>query len=171
MKIAIYGGAFDPPHIGHVDLLNTACEMITPDKVIVIPTGNAPHKSSQTDFVHRLAMAEQAFGVHTVSDIENNSNISYTIDTLKELRRLHSNAKFTLIIGADMFYGFTKWKDYERILEMCSVFAAARTVPVSSSQARELLQSGNTAARASAAGLLPVGVYEYIVREKLYTEE
>ena len=126
MKIAIFGGAFDPPHLGHMNLVKSFRDSINPDKVIIIPTGNAPHKSTMTPFEIRFKLAQAAFPDCEISDIENTPRTSYTIDTIGELRKIYPNDDFFLLIGSDMLTGFDRWKDYKRILEQCTVTAAAR---------------------------------------------
>jgi len=127
MKVALYGGAFDPPHHGHINFVKSACEIIKPDEVLIIPTGNAPHKSTLTPFEVRLKLAQAAFPDYRVSDIENKHEISYTIDTLRELKPQYpEGTEFFLLIGSDMLMNFAQWKDYQQIFELCTVVAAAR---------------------------------------------
>jgi len=129
-KIGIFGGAFDPPHTGHVNLAVGVADKLNLDKVIVIPTGVSPHKeASATPYADRLAMAKLAFECHKnfeVSDIENKADKSYTVDTLRELKRRYIKSELYLIIGGDMLTSFDKWRDYEEILKLCKVVAAAR---------------------------------------------
>jgi nicotinate-nucleotide adenylyltransferase len=126
LKIAVFGGAFDPPHEGHTNLVRAVREQIRPDKFIIIPTGNAPHKSTQTDFATRFAWAQTAFADCEVSDIEDNPNISYTIDTVRELCIRYPSSELFLVIGSDMLMSFEQWRDWREILELCTVVAAAR---------------------------------------------
>jgi nicotinate-nucleotide adenylyltransferase len=163
------------------------------DKTLIIPTKTSPHKSSETPFKHRFKMAEIAFGYQNffeVSDIENRmKGISYTIDTLKELKKLYNNAEFYLIIGSDMLMSFHTWKDYKKILKKATVIAAARekntdeellrgiaenlgiryikapVMPISSTEIRETLSKGEY------NGAPNMKIYEYIKEKGLYRAE
>jgi nicotinate-nucleotide adenylyltransferase len=188
LKIGVFGGAFDPPHNGHVNLITSAANRLKFDKTLIIPTWISPHKSGTTvPFSDRFAMAELAFGLSDsflVSDIEKNSS-GYTIDTLKNLREKFPCDEFFLIIGGDMLSIFDKWKDYRQILKSATVVAAARAdnyselvpyaeklgvllldlpiVPVSSTYVRGIIaQGGDT------NGLLTEKVREYIKSKGLY---
>jgi nicotinate-nucleotide adenylyltransferase len=132
MKIAIMGGAFDPPHHGHINLVKSICERIKPDKTLIIPTGNAPHKTTQTPFETRFRLAQAAFPEYEVSDIENCSYLSYTVNTLEKLHKFYPNSEFHLIVGADMYQSMDTWKDSERVRELCTVQAGERCVMSSS---------------------------------------
>jgi nicotinate-nucleotide adenylyltransferase len=136
MKIAIMGGAFDPPHHGHINLVKSICERIKPHKTLIIPTGNAPHKSTQTPFDLRFRLAEAAFPNCEISDIENCSQISYTVNTLEKLHEIYPNSEFHLIVGADIPESLDGWKDPERIRELCTVQVGERCV-MSSTKIRE----------------------------------
>jgi nicotinate-nucleotide adenylyltransferase len=126
MRIVIFGGAFDPPHWGHINLVRSVRGIIKPDKTIIIPTGNAPHKSTATCFEKRFKLAKAAFPDCEVSDIENNPKKSYTVDTLKKLHEIYPGSELFLIIGSDMLASFRNWKNHEQILDLCTVVAAAR---------------------------------------------
>ena len=91
MRIGVFGGAFDPPHKGHVVLARAALQELQLDALRIIPTGNAWHKiRSLTPAVHRLAMAQLAFSEIDKVVIDpretQRSGASYTIDTLRELQ-------------------------------------------------------------------------------------
>jgi len=129
-KLGIFGGAFDPPHIGHVNLAVRAMEELRLDKMLIIPTGESPHKTTPvTPFADRFEMARLAFEVYNnfeISNLENKAGKSYTIDTLRELKKLYPDYSLYLIIGGDMLMMFDKWYCYKEILELCEVVAAAR---------------------------------------------
>lgn len=185
-RIGVFGGAFDPPHIGHVNLAVNAAKKLGLDKVVVIPTGVSPHKAaSATPYADRFEMARLAFGQYEsfeVSDVENKPGKSYTVDTLRLLKERCPESDFYLIIGGDMLVGFDKWRGFAEISELCEVVAAAREdnygelreyadefgvtllkIPVfrvSSSLIRE--KFGNR------AELLPEKVYNYVKERGLY---
>ncbi|MCL2633319.1 MAG: nicotinate (nicotinamide) nucleotide adenylyltransferase [Oscillospiraceae bacterium] len=161
-KIGIFGGAFDPPHNGHVNLVNSVMRELALDKVIVIPTGTSPHKAaSATAFSDRLKMAGLAFPDYEISDIESRPGKSYMIDTLRELCEIYPDDEFYLLIGSDMMDSFDTWKDHEEILKLCRVVPTSRSiVPVSSTEIRADLEKHKH--------LLPEAVYDYIKQRGLY---
>ena len=130
-KIAIYGGSFDPPHKGHKLLACNLAEICGADKVIIIPTALSPFKeSSGATAQERYEMCRLAFNesLFEVSDIEiNRGGKSYTVDTLKAVKKLYPEALLYLFMGDDMFLSFNKWYKYKEILELCVPVAACRT--------------------------------------------
>lgn len=130
-KIAIFGGSFDPPHIGHKLLSQNLSSFCSADKVIVVPTAMSPFKSSSgASAEDRLRMCEIAFcePLYQVSDIEiKRGGKSYTVDTVKEIKNMYPDAELFLFMGEDMLLSFTKWYKYEEILQMCKIVAACRT--------------------------------------------
>ena len=131
MKIGILGGSFNPPHNGHLNIAKKCAAYLGLDKVLIIPSNIAPHKSSAAyaDAKDRLNMCRLAFtdSLFEVSDIElRRGDISYTVETLRELRSLCPGDELFFIIGSDMLESFTHWYMWEEILELCTVCAAAR---------------------------------------------
>ena len=130
-KIAIYGGSFDPPHKGHKLLACNLAEICGADKVIIIPTALSPFKeSSGATAQERYEMCRFAFSepLFEVSDIEmNRGGKSYTVDTLKAVKKLYPEASLYLFMGDDMFLSFNKWYKYREILSLCVPVAACRT--------------------------------------------
>ena len=132
MKIAIYGGAFNPVHLGHIQIVKTIQYEFDFDKILVIPSKISPHKSSVEliSAKHRLNMCKLAF--HDienceVSDIEiNNDGISYTVKTFEMLKNIYIGAEFYLICGSDMFLSLLKWKEYEKIFNYAKTIAFIR---------------------------------------------
>ncbi len=131
IKTGIFGGAFDPPHNGHIRLAEEAVAQLKLKRLLIIPTYNAPHKDTAAAlFDDRIAMCSLAFG-HIegaeVSDIERTlGGTSYTINTVRELKRLYPASVFYLLIGGDMLFDFTKWFRYEALLNETKVCAIAR---------------------------------------------
>ncbi len=192
IKTGIFGGAFDPPHNGHIRLAKEAVQQLKLKKLLIIPTYNAPHKdNSNASFDERMAMCSLAFG-HIegaeVSDIERTlGGTSYTINTVRALKKLYPDSAFYLLIGGDMLFGFTKWFRYEALLNETKVCAIARdndsfidmmefaneigkvrvlptkAIEVSSTEIREKLKSGGDISQ-----LVPESVMEHIVTRGLY---
>ncbi|GHV46850.1 putative nicotinate-nucleotide adenylyltransferase [Clostridia bacterium] len=195
-KIGIYGGSFDPPHNGHQAIIKNAMEDLGLQKMLVLPSYKPPHKDGGVAcFEDRFAMAERAFcgigrpGAVEVLATEKEQGFSYTIDTLRHLRKTFpKESMFHLIIGSDMLFYFSKWYKYEAILKECKVVGFPReanaytdmieeaehlgrvkvlnmeVTEISSSEIREKLSRG-----ADVSGLIPVLVLEYINEKKLYS--
>ncbi len=132
-RIAVYGGTFDPPHLGHRMAVRAALAALQPDRLLVIPTGIPPHKGMEDTAPtgeQRLEMARLNFrdlpGLE-VSDLElRREGRSYTADTLRELMECYPGAAFTLVIGGDMLLSFTEWREAEWILQHASLAVLAR---------------------------------------------
>ncbi len=112
---ALFGGSFDPPHLGHLEIVKKALELKEADKVLIVPTYLNPFKSNfAVEPKKRLQWVKEAFdmaGVE-VSDFEiKQERPVYTAETVKELGKNH-NIKY-IIIGADNLKSITKWKDFD----------------------------------------------------------
>lgn len=121
MRIGIFGGTFNPPHLGHKHLAGEIKERAGLDKIIIIPASVPPHKLSKdlADGAHRMKMCELLFSedFYEISDIElKRQGKSYTVGTVAELKKLYPEDELFLIIGADMLMSFDKWYRYENIL-------------------------------------------------------
>lgn len=133
MKIGIFGGSFNPPHNGHVNSLTTVQKKMGFDKIHIIPVNQNPLKiqMEQPSLEHRLEMTKRAFETYGpaffIDDIEmKRGGKSYTIDTIKELRKQYDAKDLYLIIGADNFETFSEWKDYKKILEQTNLVVTTR---------------------------------------------
>lgn len=127
-RIAIFGGAFDPPHRGHERALSAFIDTVQPDIAYVIPSGTPPHKklSCGAEDHHRLAMAKIAFErispKVTVSDMEILSpEVSYTLLTVDQLKKKHPDAEIYLFVGTDQFLCFETWREPETLLSLCTL--------------------------------------------------
>lgn len=129
----MYGGTFNPPHMGHERLAKACVEALKLDRLLLIPTAQPPHKqlppgSAQGE--QRAEMARLMAGRiprTQVCGLElERPGPSYTRDTVDRLRQLYPEAEFWLIMGADMFLSFHKWREPERIAQQCSLAVAAR---------------------------------------------
>ncbi len=133
MKIAIFGGSFDPVHLEHVQLVRTAAEVLQPDKIIVVPAFVPPHKQEKNmaPAHDRLQMAKFAFaGIRNceVSAYEINAGgTSYTCRTLRHFHQLYPDATLYLLVGADMLQDFYTWREPEEILQLAELVACRRT--------------------------------------------
>lgn len=128
----ILGGTFDPIHYGHLVLAEKAREAFQLEKVIVIPAAIPPHKIGEvaTEAQHRLKMVELAiegspwFEVSTV-ELEREGP-SYSIDTIRELKKSFSDSQTALIMGFDSLLELHSWKNYQSILEESKIITAFR---------------------------------------------
>lgn len=133
MRIAVYGGSFNPPHKGHINAARAAMEQLRPDKMLLIPAAQPPHKTlanGSPSGEERLRLTELAcrdIPGAEASDIElRRSGRSYTADTLSELRELYPGAELFLLMGTDMIETLEQWYDFRRILSLAVIAAFAR---------------------------------------------
>lgn len=129
-KIGIYGGSFNPIHNGHLFLAENIKNTMQLDKIIFVPTGNAPHKNIKVDKTHRFNMTTLALegsNFFEVSLFETQKNDkAYTIDTINYVREKFLHAQIYLIIGADSFIEIDKWHKTNDLLEACNLIVAMR---------------------------------------------
>ena len=198
-RIGIYGGSFNPPHIGHVQAVHYACEALALSKMLIIPACISPNKDLPQDTPtaqQRLDMTALGFAQASgtcVLDLElRRGGVSYTADTIEEIRSQYPDDELVLLMGADVFLGFLDWYQPERILEHVSLAVFQRgdrenmkklhdqktlleqlgtrvqllensIVPVSSTDIRRMLVFG------CAQPYLPEGVFLYIQQNELYS--
>lgn len=132
MRICLFGGTFDPPHIGHLLIAQTVCEADNFDKILFIPANKPPHKKVNTSLDDRLAMLNTAVEGNPnfeISDVEiRRGGVSYTIDTVKMVKEEidQENDEIFYLIGSDSLMDFHNWKDPRGILDECQVLVAIR---------------------------------------------
>lgn len=136
MRRAVFGGSFDPPHNGHVNLVKQICGSgsVSLDEIIIMPARISPFKQNPArkpaDGRQRYEMCRLAFAdmpCVRVSDYEISlPEVSYTVNTLRHLRELYEGDELFFIMGSDMLMSFEKWYRYEEILSLCTVIAASR---------------------------------------------
>jgi nicotinate-nucleotide adenylyltransferase len=130
-NIGVFGGAFDPPHRGHVALAEAAIAQLQLDALHIVPTGEAWHKARVlTPASHRLAMAQLAFADVDRVVVDEREILrggpSYTVDTLQELQQENPGARLYLLIGEDQARALTTWKRWEEIVQLAIICVAAR---------------------------------------------
>lgn len=190
MKIGVLGGSFNPIHIGHAILANyiTQCTDIEQLWLMVSPQNPLKSELPQSYDVHRLAMTElvasKCDNVITTGFEFTLPKPSYTVDTLKALREKFPQHEFVLVIGADNWQNFEKWKDWQEILDKHNILVYPRMgseivipddlcnkvekldspiIEISSTYIREQLKKGK-----NMNFFLPKDVYRYILENNLY---
>lgn len=137
MKIGVYGGAFNPPHLGHITAARAVFELLKLDKLLMIPTGRPPHKTlppgsptpDQRLELSRLAAEQTGLGDRIeVLDLElRREGNSYTSDTLARLKERYPEDELWLLLGTDMFLTLQTWHEPGRILSLAGVAAFGRS--------------------------------------------
>lgn len=129
-KIGIFGGSFNPPHLGHIQAARYAIDALGLDRLLLIPSGKTPQKAISGGMAtgeQRLKMlslvAEEKMEVCSL-EVDRGGE-SYTWDTVQALQKEYPNGEFTLLLGTDMFLKFPQWKDAEKIAH-CITLAALR---------------------------------------------
>ena len=131
-RIGVYGGTFDPIHVGHLRAAEDARERLALDSVLFIPCGDPPHKVRRlAPAAHRLAMVRLAIAGNPrfrVSPLEvEREGRSYTVDTLRALRhRVPSQTRLTLLLGIDAFVEIGTWKDYRALFALADIAVWSR---------------------------------------------
>ena len=134
MKIGIYGGTFDPPHLGHMEAACAAVGFFGLDKLLLIPSAIPPHKFLPEDSAgteHRLAMTKiMADGVGELAEVLEleilREGPSYTVDTVRALRKDYPDAEFFLLMGTDMFFAFEQWYEAGELAKEVTLAPFAR---------------------------------------------
>jgi nicotinate-nucleotide adenylyltransferase len=126
MRIGLFGGTFDPPHLGHLVPIEIAVAQFHLDRVWFVPNSIPPHKFREdlTDAYHRtamLALALQRFPRFLLLPLElNKGNVNFTIDTVKELKQsISSEDSLYFLVGSELFLEIETWRQYARLLRLC----------------------------------------------------
>ena len=133
MRIGILGGTFDPVHLGHLLIAEESRISLGLDQVLFVPAGRPWLKEGQalTDPGHRVRMVELAISSNPYFGLRRNevdrAGLSYTVDTLEELgSEFPLGTEFYFILGLDAFESFHRWKEPERVLELCRLVVVSR---------------------------------------------
>lgn len=191
MRIGVFGGTFDPPHVGHLLLAADASESLRLDLLIFVPAGAQPFKvdtpplASGPERAEMLRLAITGASKYAVNDAEiNREGLSYTVDTLEHLTGRYKGAELFFLLGQDALSGFRQWRQPERILELCTlavmmrsaakdlgdwsnaerlIMLSTRQIDVSSTEIRERLRE-----KKSIRGFVPESVERFIEARGLY---
>ncbi len=184
MNIGLFGGAFDPFHNGHLAICQSAVKSAGLDRLIVIPTGNAPHKRGfAADFEDRYNMAILALE-GTGSEVSryewDKGGVSYSADTVEDFHRMYPEDRLFFLIGADSYRDLHQWHEPWRITSLATLLVFPRggmevevkppavmipmeKIRISSTLIREALQKD-----AEMEKYLPAKVEKYIIEHNLY---
>jgi nicotinate-nucleotide adenylyltransferase len=190
-KVGIFGGTFDPIHLGHLITAQSVKEIRKLEKIIFIPAFISPHKSeiktsSAEDRLNMIKLAIEGISFFDYSDLEiKKRGVSFTIDTLKELKTTYNELEF--IIGYDNIFEFHTWKDPDEIMKLTelivlkrrsshppqfkdkyynqAVFVETRGIEISATDLRERVRKEQPI-----NFLVPPRVMEYIHNHKLYID-
>jgi nicotinate-nucleotide adenylyltransferase len=186
VRLGIFGGSFDPPHVGHLLVVADALDALKLDRVVFVPARVQPLKAGApvTDARHRIAMVRLLVGDDrrfAVDSIEiDREGLSYTVDTLAAFAERHPQSERFFLVGTDVLASFGQWREPDRVLRLATVAVMARSwersplpdgairvetrrVDVSSTEIRERVRSGRTI-----RGFVPEAVETYIVSQGLY---
>lgn len=197
MKTVIFGGTFNPIHIGHISDIKAAQKKLKPDRLIIMPTHIPPHKEanglvSDGDRLEMCRLAVKDIKDCIVSDYEQvQGGKSYTVSTLEHFHDIYPQDELYFLMGSDMLITFLSWYKPERILELASLVCISRSekdedkIEISAEKIRRLggkviildcnpIEISSTDIRSSLAaygssdGLVPKTVEKYILKNKLY---
>ncbi|WP_312641961.1 nicotinate (nicotinamide) nucleotide adenylyltransferase [Hydrogenoanaerobacterium sp.] len=131
-KILIFGGTFNPIHLGHIRLYRHFADKLSVDKVLIVPAKIPPHKrprelASAEDRIAMCRLAVQDDPRAEISDIElRRDAVSFTVDTLTQISADYKGAQLSLVIGSDMFFTLDLWREPEKIIGLAAICALAR---------------------------------------------
>ncbi|HEX7279403.1 MAG TPA: nicotinate-nucleotide adenylyltransferase [Solirubrobacterales bacterium] len=169
--IGVLGSAFNPPHLGHLALAQEALWQLDLAEVVLVPTGQAPHKRIAEDpgrearmEMTRLAAADDSR--FSVSALEvGREGPSYTYETLGALAEERADRELVFVMGADAAVGLESWREPERVVELASL-AIARRAGVSEPEVATVMRSLGCESRATMLEMPQFGVSSSAVRER-----
>jgi nicotinate-nucleotide adenylyltransferase len=189
VRLGIFGGSFDPPHLGHLLPLIDAAEALRLDAVRFVPAATQPFKVGRAvaPAQDRFSMTERLLGGipgFAVSRAEiDRPGLSFTVDTLAAMQADEPGAELTLLLGADAYALFEQWREPERIRRMADIavlvrgdapaperadpsdirLLRTRRVDISSTELRARVADGRTI-----RGFVPDAVADYVAEHRLY---
>ena len=188
MKMCVFGGTFDPPHLGHENIINEL--LIKFDKVIVVPSKETPGKNSLplADNCHRLQMlllcdfAKNSNCIISDYEVASSDFPSYTINTLNYIKDKFKDSEIYIAIGEDQLHNFNNWYDSNKILSFTKIICFNRNKPannkelidcefinnfdynISSSEIRNSILNNDNKFKI----MINKNIFNYIIKEKLY---
>jgi nicotinate-nucleotide adenylyltransferase len=169
--IGVLGSAFNPPHLGHLALAQEAHWQLGLDEVVLVPTGDPPHKRIAEDpgrearlDMTRLAAADDSRFSVSALEVEREGP-SYTYETLEALAAERPDRRLVFVMGADAAVGLESWRKPERVVELASL-AVARRAGVSDSEVATVMRSLGCEERTTMLEMPQFGVSSSAVRER-----
>jgi nicotinate-nucleotide adenylyltransferase len=170
--IGVLGSAFNPPHLGHLALAQEALWQLGLEEVVLVPTGEAPHKRIADDpgreqrlAMTRLAAAEDSrFAVSTL-EVEREGP-SYTYETLELLAEERADRELVFVMGADAAIGLESWREPQRVVELAHLAVARRSGVADAEVATVMRSLGCDDERATMLEMPQFGVSSSAVRER-----
>ena len=169
--LGVLGSAFNPPHLGHLALAQEALWQLGLEEVILVPTGEAPHKRIVDDpgreqrmAMTRLAAADDSRFAVSALEVEREGP-SYTYETLQALAEQRPDSDLVFVMGADAAVGLESWKEPERVVRLARL-AVARRSGVSDADVAAVLRSLGCEGRATMLEMPQFGVSSSAVRER-----
>lgn len=185
-KVCIFGGTFNPPHIGHLIMANEVYHALDFDEIRFMPNAKPPHKEATQlatgeQRLHMLELAVEPFSYFTVESLEIvRGGLSYSFDTMMELQKQEPQTQFSFLIGADMIAYLDQWYKIDELVKHIQLIGVRRPgyddksaypvtiinaplIDLSSTMLRNRLQQGKDVSL-----LIPESVQSYIRQEKLY---
>lgn len=194
-QIIIFGGAFDPPHLGHKHVVSQVLERQICEQIWLLPVGEHPFAKKMADDHHRLTMLELLFADLqtqfpsriTINTYEiDKQGVGYTYDTLQHFSNKFPDSQFSFLIGSDNIASFHKWRNYQQLLDQFKFLVYPRKnhpihnllpgmvplqnfseIEISSTQVKEALRQKRE--KDNLADLVGVPVADYIIKNGLYT--
>lgn len=196
-KIGVFGGSFNPIHNGHINLIKESLVKFNLSKILCVPTKNTYYKEDNIILpFHRINMIEMAILENDlkdrvfVSDVDiKRESTTYTVDTIKDIRKIYKNEPLFFIIGYDSFLTIDKWKNASVFLKDINLVVANRRVERDEKNQSEILEKmgaklhflnnknidisssmirNKIKNKEEIKGLLPDTVLEYILKNNLY---
>ncbi len=131
-RVGVFGGTFDPPHVGHIVVAREVVEAVQLDRLLWVPAAVPPHKAGRSITRGRVRRRLVAAAIEDdprfgLCDLElKRGGTSYTVDTLRDIRARHPGWSLSLIMGSDLFAGFRRWKEPEVIMELAELVVICR---------------------------------------------
>ncbi|WP_225047027.1 nicotinate-nucleotide adenylyltransferase [Lacticaseibacillus kribbianus] len=187
-QVGLFGGTFNPVHNGHLIMAEAVGSQLGLNQVLFMPDNQPPHVDAKQaiDAADRVAMLQRAIAGNPRFGLElteiRRGGVSYTIDTMRALKKLHPDTDYFFIIGADMVNYLPKWREVDALAKLVTfvgvrrrgfvpaspypiVWVDAPVIEISSTDLRERIRTG-----ASIRYLVPDGVREYIAEKGLYLD-
>lgn len=170
MRIGIYGGAFNPIHVGHLKVITHALAVGNLDELWVLPAWKHSFGKDMLPFQHRMAMAREAVGGvfgHRVQvkDYEKLFQTTYTVDLIENLRRMFPEHQFVLVVGPDILATASQWHRWDDLVQQVDLLEIPEQGTERSTKIREAIRSGRSQ---EIDGMLPTAVWRYIQGLDLY---